>query len=82
MESVRKQGAFTQHSLIPSRELDFRESESMSQMKGTIHVRIREGAHPFRILFAQLLGSQISFVLWRIDLEKFLIAPKLLIRLF
>jgi hypothetical protein len=82
MESMREQGTFTQHPLVPGRELDLRKCESMTEMEGSVHIRERERSHPFWELFPEFFRTQAFLILWRIDLKKFLILPKFLIRFF
>jgi len=54
VESHGKQSSLAQHSLESTGELNFRDCESMAEMKGAVHVRIREGPHPFGLLSSNL----------------------------
>ena len=48
MEAMKEQDAFSQQSLVSSREFDFRDGESMSEMRTVIHVGEWEVSEPFR----------------------------------
>lgn len=56
MESMREQGAFTQHALVTRSKLDLRDGERVSQMQATIHIWVRERPEPFRVFLAYLRG--------------------------
>jgi hypothetical protein len=87
VESHREKSLLSQHSLESTCELDLTDGESMTEMQRTVHVRIREGSHPFGLLRSDL-GRSRSLPRDRIEiragrfgsisLEELLFSPRLL----
>ena len=59
-----KQDAFSQQSLVSSREFDFRDGESMSEMQTAVHVGEGEVSEPFRKLGLDFLPGEARNFLW------------------
>ena len=59
METQRKQDPFTPHPLKSSCELDFADRKGMAKMETAVHVGIREGAKPFRMLCLHVIHRQL-----------------------
>ena len=81
MESMGKQDAFTQQTLIPCRELDFGDGERMSEVQRPVHVRVGEVSEPLGKLLVDLCaGEACCFFLRRgIGFEDMLSFPVILI---
>lgn len=56
MKPMREQDSLAQHPLIPCRELDFGDGESVTEMERTIHVGVREVPKPFGKLLLDFSG--------------------------
>ena len=71
MKTMGEQDTFTQHSLVSSRKLDFRNGECVPQMQTSVHIWVWEVAKPLWVLLFDFRRRQTSDVLsWRsIDLE-------------
>jgi hypothetical protein len=57
MEAMGEQHPFAQHSLVPSRELDFGDCEGVSQMQAAIHVGEGKVSKPFWKLGLDFIGG-------------------------
>jgi hypothetical protein len=79
-----KQDAFSQQTLIPCRELDFGNSERMSEVQRSIHIRVREVPKPLGKLFVDLCTCETCgfFLRWGIGFEDVLPFPVILVLLF
>ena len=79
-----KQDTFTQQTLIPCCELDFGDSECMSEVQRSIHIRVRIVPKPLGKLLADLCTSETCgfFLRWGIDFEDVLPFPVMLVLLF
>lgn len=77
MKSMREENTLAEHALVASREFDFGDCESMSQMQRAVHVREREGSKPFGELFSDFSRRETSNLLarWRLDLKHALFRP-------
>jgi hypothetical protein len=78
---MRKQCTLAKHPLKASRELNLRNSETMTQVKGAVHVWVGEIAEPLRELgpdFARGQAFELLLGRW-IYLENALIRPSFLV---
>jgi hypothetical protein len=84
MKPMGKKDAFSQQTLIPCCELDFGDSECMSEVQRSVHIRVREGPKPLGKLLADLCTSETCgfFLRWGIDFEDVLPFPIILVLLF
>ena len=71
MESMREEDTLSKHALVAGRELDFGDSEGVSQMQRAVHVREWEVSEPFWELFPNFGRGETSELLARrrLDLE-------------
>jgi hypothetical protein len=79
-----KQDAFAQETLIPCRELDFGDSERMSEVQRPVHVRVGKVTKPLRKLLVDLCTGEACgfFLCWGIGFEDVLPFPVILVLLF
>jgi len=79
-----KQDAFSQQTLIPCCELDFGDSECMSEVKRSVHIRVWKVPKPLGKLFADLCTSETCgfFLRWGVGFEDVLPFPVILVPLF
>ena len=84
VEPMGKQDALSQQTLIPRCELDLGDSECMSEVQRSVHIRVREVPKPLGKLFADLCSSETCgfFLRWGIGFEDVLPFPVLLVLLF
>ena len=84
VEPMGKQDAFTQQTLIPCRELDFGDSERMSEVQRPVHVRVGKVTKPLGKLLADLCTSEACgfFLRWGIGFKDVLPFPVILVLLF
>src|SRR6266576_5637326 len=84
VEPVGKQDALSQQTLIPRCELDFGDSECMSEVQRSIHIRVRVVPKPLGKLLADLCTSETCgfFLRWGIGFEDVLVFPVILVLLF
>jgi hypothetical protein len=84
VKPMGKEDTFAQQTLIPCGELDFGDSEGMSQVQGPVHVRVGEVSEPFWKLFVDLCaGEARDFVLGRgVGFEDVPSFPVILVPLF
>ena len=83
VEPMGEQDAFAQQTLIPCCELDFGDSERMSEVKRPIHVRVGEVSKPLGKLLVDLCASETRGFLsrWGIGFKDALLFPVILILL-
>ena len=84
VEPMGKQDALSQQTLIPCCELDLGDSECMSEVQRSVHIRVREVPKPLGKLFADLCTSETCgfFLRWGIGFEDVLPFPVTLVPLF
>ena len=78
---MREQDALPEQPLVTRRKLNLGDGECMAEMQRAIHVRIGEVAEPFWMFLIQFVRSKVCDVGlgWRVDLEKTLLLPSLLV---
>jgi hypothetical protein len=79
-----KQDAFSQQTVIPCCELDFGDSECMSEVQRSVHIRVRIVPKPLGKLLADLCTGETCgfFLRWGIGFEDVLPYPVILVLLF
>ena len=79
-----KQNTFSQQTLIPCCELDFGDSERMSEVQRPVHVRVGKVTKPLGKLLADLCTSEACgfFLRWGIGFKDVLPFPVILALLF
>lgn len=77
VESMGKQSAFPQQSLVPCCEFNLGDGKRVTQVQRPVHVGEGETSEPLRILFLDLSGCQAFELLLcrRIDVEYLLLFP-------
>jgi hypothetical protein len=76
METLRKKSSLTLHTLKTSAKVNFGESESVTQMHTTIHIRERHTGHVLRVDLMKIFRVGMFFNSGSVDFKSLLTVPK------
>lgn len=76
METLRKKSSSTLHTFVTSTKVNFRESESVTQVHTTIHIRVRHTGHVLGVYLMKIFRVGMFFNSGCIDFESLVAIPE------